>query len=45
VSVYPKNSEMDRQSEGYSAIIGIAVLQNFITTFDFDGDLIALERI
>lgn len=44
VTVYPKNSQMDASSSGYSAIIGVAVLQNLITTFDFGGGVLALER-
>jgi hypothetical protein len=35
---------MDASSSGYSAIIGVAVLQNFITTFDFGGGVLSLER-
>jgi len=44
VTVYAKGSPMDVNASGYSGIIGIAALQNFITTFDFDAGLLTLER-
>jgi len=44
VTVYAKGSPMDVISSGYSSIIGVAVLQNFVTTFDFGGGVVALER-
>lgn len=42
--VYSKDSDFDKDSQGYSAMIGIAVLQNFIITFDFGVAVVVLER-
>jgi hypothetical protein len=42
--VYPKDSSFDKDSSGYSAMLGIAVLQNFIITFDFEDAVVVLER-
>jgi hypothetical protein len=42
--VHSKNSVFDKESSGYSAVIGIGVLQNFIVTFDFGGAVIVLEK-
>jgi hypothetical protein len=44
VTVYAKGSPMDVNAEGYSGIIGVAALQNFITTFDFGKSVLTLER-
>ncbi len=41
--VYSKDSDFDKDSEGYSAMIGIAVLQNFLITFDFGNAVVVLE--
>lgn len=43
--VHSKNSVFDKESSGYSAVIGIGVLQNFIATFDFAGAVVVLEKI
>ena len=45
VTLHAKDSDFDRDSKGYVAVVGVAVLQNFIVTFDFAGGVISLERI
>jgi hypothetical protein len=45
VTLHAKDSDFDRDSKGYAAVVGVAVLQNFIVTFDFAGGVINLERI
>ena len=42
--VYSKESNFDKESSGYSAMIGVAVLQNFIVTFDFGDAVVVLEK-
>jgi len=44
VTVYAKGSPMDVNASGYSGIIGVAALQNFITTLDFGNGILTLER-
>jgi hypothetical protein len=45
VTVHSKDSSLDRDSKGYGAVVGIALLQNFIITFDFKDGAVTLERI
>ena len=44
VTLYAKGSDFERSSSGFSAVIGIAVLQNFVTTFDFQRGVLTLEH-
>lgn len=44
-TVHSKGSGFDRDSEGYGAVVGIALLQNFIITFDFKDGAVTLERM
>lgn len=43
-AVHAKGSRLDRDAEGYGAVAGIALLQNFVVTFDFRDNNIILER-
>lgn len=43
--VHSKKSAFDEESSGYSAVLGIAVLQNFIITIDFGKPVVVMERI
>ncbi|HVS21617.1 MAG TPA: aspartyl protease family protein [Pyrinomonadaceae bacterium] len=45
VTLYAKGSVFDRTSSGYGAVVGIALLQNFILTFDFHRGLVTLEHV
>ena len=45
VTLHAKDSDFDHDSNGYVAVVGVAMLQNFIVTFDFARGLISLERI
>ena len=44
VWIQPNNSEFDRRASGYDAVIGIAVLQNLIVTFDYGKRVVIVER-
>jgi len=44
VTLYAKGSDFERSSSGFNAVIGIAVLQNFVTTFDFQRGVLTLEH-
>ena len=41
----PKGSEFDREARGFGAVAGVALLQNFVVTFDFRDGVVILERI
>ena len=43
--VHPKDSAFDKDSKGYSAMVGIAVLQNFVVTIAFGDGVVVLERL
>ncbi|HEV3469296.1 MAG TPA: aspartyl protease family protein [Pyrinomonadaceae bacterium] len=45
VMLHAKDSDFDRSSDGFGAVVGVAVLQNFVVTFDFRDGVILLERI
>lgn len=45
VTLHAKGSDFDRDSSGYGSVVGIALLQNFVITFDFRGGVLILERI
>jgi predicted aspartyl protease len=45
VTLHAKGSDFDRDAAGYSAVVGIALLQNFVITFDFRGGTLIVERI
>lgn len=45
VMLHAKGSDFDRDSSGYGGVLGIALLQNFIITFDFQGGYLILERM
>lgn len=45
VMLHAKDSDFDRESEGFGAVVGVAVLQNFVVTFDFRDGLVLLERL
>jgi hypothetical protein len=45
VTLYAKGSIFDLESDGFGAVAGIALLQNFIVTFDFRNELVILEHI
>lgn len=44
VTLYANGSDFQRSSSGFEAVIGIAVLQNFVTTFDFQHGVLTLEH-
>lgn len=44
VTVHAKGSDFDRDSQGYGAVAGVALLQNFVATFDFRDNNLILER-
>jgi hypothetical protein len=43
-TVHAKGSDFDRDSSGFGAAVGIALLQNFVATFDFRDNNLILER-
>jgi hypothetical protein len=43
-AVHAKGSKLDRDAEGYGAVAGVALLQNFLATFDFRDYNVILER-
>ncbi len=45
VMLHARGSDFDRDSAGYGAVVGIALLQNFVVTFDFRKGVIILERL
>ena len=45
VTLHAKGSVFDHDSNGYGGVVGIALLQNFVITFDFRGGTLILERI
>jgi Aspartyl protease len=45
VTLHAKGSDFDRDSKGYGAVVGVAVIQNFVITFDFHDGVIVLERL
>ena len=45
VTLYAKGSIFDLESDGFGAVVGIALLQNFIVTFDFRDNIVILEHI
>jgi Aspartyl protease len=45
VTLHAKASDVDHDSKGYGAVVGVALLQNFVVTFDFRGGVILLERL
>jgi hypothetical protein len=45
VTLHAKGSVFDSDSSGYGGVVGIALLQNFVITFDFGGGTLILERI
>jgi hypothetical protein len=44
VTVFPKNSNVEKSISKYGAVAGSVFIQNFVATFDFRGGLIVLER-
>jgi hypothetical protein len=42
--LHAKGSDFDPRFEGFGAVVGVAVIQNFIITFDFHDGVIVLER-
>lgn len=44
VTVHPKGFEFGPDTQGAGALVGIALLQNFVVTFDFRAKLVMLER-
>jgi hypothetical protein len=44
VTLHAKGSDFDRNARGFGAIGGVALLQNFITTFDFRHGFVILEH-
>jgi hypothetical protein len=44
VTIEPKVANSDQDSHGIGAIAGIALLQNFVATFDFHQKVVILER-
>lgn len=44
VTVYPKNSNVEKSISKYGAVAGSVFLQNFVATFDYRGGLIVLEK-
>jgi hypothetical protein len=45
VTLHAKGSDFDRDSKGFGAVVGVAVIQNFVITFDFHDGVIVLERL
>lgn len=45
VTLHSKGSDFDRESSGYGGVVGVALLQNFVITFDFHGGALILERM
>jgi Aspartyl protease len=45
ITLHAKDSDFDKESKGYAAVVGIAAIQNFIITFDYRDGYIVLERI
>jgi hypothetical protein len=45
VTLHAKGSVFDHDSTGYGGVLGIALLQNFVITFDFRDGALILERI
>jgi hypothetical protein len=45
VTLYAKDSVFDQESDGFGAVAGIALLQNFIVTFDYRSEVVILEHI
>lgn len=45
VTLHAKGSAFDNDSSGFGSVVGIALLQNFVITFDFRAGALMLERI
>lgn len=45
ILISAKGSELERELSEYGVVVGIAVLQNFVITFDFRRKVVILERI
>lgn len=44
VTLHPKGFEFGPNSQGAGAVVGVALLQNFVVTFDFRGKMVILEQ-
>jgi hypothetical protein len=45
VMIVAKGSDFDLQADGYAAVAGLGLLQNFIVTFDFRSEVVILEHV